>query len=301
MDREIRKVSNEMTDNMRVTTIIERPVGEPLGKRRPGLCVSIYEPDFRMRAGVPRRDWIYYSGFIVITLQLGIAAIPLAINGDWGILLITAVGTLLSLILGGQPQWRKEKWRCRHDSSKTLVLTRGNGHRHAIVIIGNGRGLDLEDMAADLRYTAPPSLITRLQLLVLCIFWGALLITASGKEANTWYLIAVGALGTLYNLAIATFPRRPSAFGIHLNFKRVFARSKVMETLLEVEENLPHVGRSLLHIFFPGELREGEVAIWAELEKKAKGHMSQRATVEKDDGTRREELWRLANQSLTPV
>jgi len=33
-------------------------------------------------------------------------------------------------------------------SNKTVILIRGNGSQHAIMILGDGKGLDLEDFAA---------------------------------------------------------------------------------------------------------------------------------------------------------
>lgn len=83
----------------------------------------------------------------MVFIQLAVAATPIATSGDWDILMITVGGTALALIVGSLPQWRNEKWPCRHSSQNTYILTRGNGAQHAIVILGNGRGLNLEDLA----------------------------------------------------------------------------------------------------------------------------------------------------------
>jgi hypothetical protein len=52
------------------------------------------------------RDWVWYLGLFVLPIQLGVAAIPCALNGNWAILMITGAGTLLALITGALPQWR---------------------------------------------------------------------------------------------------------------------------------------------------------------------------------------------------
>jgi hypothetical protein len=67
--------------------------------------------------------------------------------GDWGILTITAAGTLLALLTTAIPQWRVEKYACRRRSKK-IAITTGNGSRNIIVILGEGKTIDLEDLAA---------------------------------------------------------------------------------------------------------------------------------------------------------
>lgn len=114
-----------------------------------GLSVTIFEAVPEADVGILQHvDWIWWMGLVVIALQLGIAALPYKLNGDWGILLITASGILLALTTGILPQWSFEKWACRHKTNKVICITGGNGTRHAMIIIGNGIGLDLEDLAA---------------------------------------------------------------------------------------------------------------------------------------------------------
>lgn len=76
--------------------------------RRAGLVVSIYRPSTTLEAGVARQDMVYWSGIATMLLQLGVAAIPCGISKNWGILLITAAGTTLSLLTGLLPQWKGE-------------------------------------------------------------------------------------------------------------------------------------------------------------------------------------------------
>jgi hypothetical protein len=233
---------------------------------RIGLCVSVYEPDFTLQAGFPTRDRSLYFGLIAILVQLGIASIPFGIYGDWSILLLTAAGNALALLTTSLPEWRREKLACRRNSRRTSVLTTAGG-QHAIVVLRNGRGLDLQDLA--MATVGPVTLLTKFIILTLAVFWVALLITASNEGVGTWYLMAVGAIGTIHNWYAGNVARNPSAIGIHLRLKEVIGRVKVMDTLYEVEERFPRLGKSMLQIYFPGNLREEEAVRWKELEERA--------------------------------
>ena len=239
---------------------------------RVGLCVSIYEAGFNSEAGRPALDFLFYSGIGTTLVQLGIAAIPVGIYGDWSIIMITAIGTALSYATGSLPQWKNEKWACRRHSRKTVILTKGNGAQHAIVIFGNGHGLDLEDLAAPNDLPRKSLDMTSVALVVFAFLWSALLITVAGKKENVWYLVAVCGLGTLQNVFVANFRRHPSAYGIHLNFVEIIARPKVMDTLVLVEEKYANVGRSMLEVFFPGNLRPNEQDKWDELRQRAEAY-----------------------------
>jgi hypothetical protein len=234
---------------------------------RIGLCVSVYEPDFTLQAGRPTRDLLFYNGIFSIIIQLGISSIPWAIYGDWSVFLLTAAGISLALCTAALPEWRQEKSACRHNSKGTYILTTAGG-QHAIVILGNGRGLNLQDLAMGAMFQV--TWMTRLTMLTLTIFWVALLITASNEKVGIWYLMAVEAVGTVNNWYVGNAVRSPSAFGIHLRLKEVIGRGKVMDTLYEVEERFPRLGKSMLQTFFPGDLREDEVKRWQNLENSAK-------------------------------
>jgi hypothetical protein len=101
----------------------------------------------KLVAGKP--DWgkLQMVGLVTIVVQLGVAAIPFGLYGDWGVFMITVVGTILALLTGVLPQWSAEKFACRPKSKKNIAITKGNGARHVIVILGMGVGLDLEDLA----------------------------------------------------------------------------------------------------------------------------------------------------------
>ncbi len=271
MDPAVRTRLERMLDErqhyMRLKTRKGTKVPRP---RQTGLCISIYEPSKAKTAGEPAHDLVYWSGLGVAFLQLVTAAIPIAISGEWTILMITIGGTALALITGSLPQWRDEKWACRRSSQNTYVLTQGNGAQHAMVILGNGRGLNLEDLAVagQIKFASSDA-VTRACLAGISALWVSLLITAAGVKTNTWFLLAVGGIGIVQNVLVAGWRRNPSALGVHLEFREVIGEMTAMDALIALEANYPNVGRSLLPIFFPGELLPEEEARWDALKAKA--------------------------------
>ncbi|KAI9728109.1 MAG: hypothetical protein M1834_007825 [Cirrosporium novae-zelandiae] len=227
---------------------------------RAGLCVAIFEwvSDTEAEPGVPSHDWVWWSGFAVVAIQLAIAAIPCALFHDWGVLLITVCGSLLAFATGALPQWRQEKWACRTNDT-TVALTRGNGSQHAIIIEGSPYGFNLEDLATG---EAPDVPHTRVFTCILAVLWFALLITSTGLQNSTWYLLAVGAIGMMQNLIVAGAPRRPEASGLHIQFKEVIAAKKVMHALMDLESSYKGFGEALRAEFFPGNLWEWEKQWW---------------------------------------
>ncbi|EXJ85896.1 hypothetical protein A1O1_06265 [Capronia coronata CBS 617.96] len=239
-----------------------------------GLCISIYNAGQAVK-GYPGYDLVYWMGFATTVVQLGIAAIPCAIFGDWGILLVTVAGILLSFATGSLPQWCKEKWACRQRSSKNIILTRGNGSQHAIVVLGNGKGFDLEDLAAgQTNVDVSASWGTRIVMSILATLWILLLLTAAGLKRNTWFLLAIGGVGIVQNVFVAGYRRFPEAYGIPLTLEDVIGSHKVMDALFAVEEKYPHLGASMRDTFFPGKLRPDEERRWQHLavEANAKAH-----------------------------
>lgn len=236
-----------------------------------GLCVSVYEPSKSKIAGRPsHKNLVYWSGLVVATVQVGIAAIPYSFFDDWSILIITIWGTILAFVTGGLPQWKREKWACRRKSNSAYILTGGNGTQHAILILGNGHGLNLEDLAVRGQTIYRSSnIMTRLCLSVISIMWIGLMVTAAGVTQHTWYLLAVGSIGILENVFVASWRRNPSALGVHLDFRAVFGEMTTMDSLLALEAKHTGAGRSLLPIFFPGELRPEETGRWNDLKEQA--------------------------------
>ncbi|KAH7304229.1 hypothetical protein B0I35DRAFT_414522 [Stachybotrys elegans] len=235
--------------------------------KQAGLCVSVYEAG-QARPGMPGYDVAYWLGFTITALQLGIAAVPCALYGDWGIILVTAAGILLSFAMGSLSQWKKEKWACRTGCKKDAILTKGNGSQHVILVLASGKGLDLEDLATgQTNVDVNATLTTRIVVLGLAMMWTMLLITAAGIESHTWYLLAVGAVGIVQNVFVAGKKRRPEAFGAPLIFVEVVGEVKVMDTLVAVEKKYPYAGFSMRDTFFPGgKLRDAEKEVWGALE-----------------------------------
>ncbi|KAJ5982710.1 hypothetical protein N7451_012810 [Penicillium sp. IBT 35674x] len=222
---------------------------EPERPRKAGLCVSIYRAQEAVK-NCPGYDTPYITGILTTIVQLGVAAIPYGLYGDWAIFLVTAAGILLSFSLGALSQWSKE-------------------NQHAIVIQGNAVGLDLEDLSVNNPGTSA-SFKTMWAIITLGALWVILLITAAGIQVNTWFLLAVGGIGILQNMFAAGVSRAPKAFGIPLEFVEVIGEWKVMDALFKVEESYPCLGKSLLPIFFPGELNEQEQARWKSFDHIAK-------------------------------
>jgi hypothetical protein len=225
------------------------------------------------KAGVPRPDFVWYVGVAVICLQFIIATIPTYVHGEYSILILTSIGTVLALSQASLPQWRLEKWSCRDNRfSKVTCLTQGNGSRRVIVIFSErGAGLDLEDLASPrtgkLKWTKPITLF-------FCICWLALLLTATGLENYTWYLFGISALGMAHNVLTVAVKREPEAFGLHLQ-KEMFIcpggpdkiPNKVMAVIQATEKYVPghRIGASLLDIFFPGGLHPKEIE-WRDIQ-----------------------------------
>ncbi|KAK8038603.1 hypothetical protein PG993_007014 [Apiospora rasikravindrae] len=213
-----------------------------LCRRRTGLCVSVFEASPDKEAGVPDRDLLWYSGYAVAALQLGVSAIPWALYGVWQEFAVTALGTALSFLTASLQHWTQERWACDKESTKTFVLTRGNGTQHAIVIVGAGRGLDLEDLAISSE-GVPGKRSTPILYSGLAVLWCVLLITVCGIKNRTWCLLGVGTIGMMHTIIIAGAPRQPGLFGIHLTYKDVLREIDDQDVL-------------------PGDLREDEQLWW---------------------------------------
>ncbi|KAK5100976.1 hypothetical protein LTS08_004582 [Lithohypha guttulata] len=223
------------TEKERAARLGESP---PVQSTQAGLAVTIFEPPSRLAQGLPSRDRVYWTGIATVILQLGVAAIP------WGL------------------------FATRRDTKKSFALTEGNGSQHVIIIIGNGRGLDLQDLASNVTIDQGHYLSLALAF-GMVLLWTALLITTSGMKSHTWYLLAVGGIGMLQNIYVAGARRKPDAYGLRLDFLECLRQVKVMDTLYELEEKYPYAGDSLLPVFFPGQLREVEIRKWEELKRTA--------------------------------
>ncbi|KAF2195114.1 hypothetical protein K469DRAFT_648722 [Zopfia rhizophila CBS 207.26] len=242
-----------------------------------GLVVSFwkFDPDKKKRLQKPGRDVLFWSGIVVIILQLGISAIPLGIYGNWGVFLVTASAILLCLLTGCQRQWYREKWACRQiepGKKRTYIMTRGNGAQHAIVIECDGCGLNLEDLCTGFNNLDSPSIskTTRLAMVGLGVLWVILLITSSALTDQSWFLITVGGIGMLQNMFVAGWSRKPEALGLPLKYTTVIGSPKVSAAIIEVERAFPTVGRALVGTFFPGGLFPSEEKELGAIEAEAK-------------------------------
>jgi hypothetical protein len=60
-------------------------------------------------AGIPDKDWVYYSGVAAIIAQSIISVLPVIFSQNWLVFIITMCGILLALVGSALPQWRTEK------------------------------------------------------------------------------------------------------------------------------------------------------------------------------------------------
>ena len=245
-------------------------------RKRPkaSLCISVWEPRLGARPKVPKRDWVWWSGYVVLLVQLSLAAVAWGVWGDWPIFAITLGGSVLAFITASLPQWRRERWACRSETKKSFVICRGNGAQHALVIYGNGSGLDLEDLASTGEGSSTEP-YTRFTMAALTAAWIVLLIAVIGAKHQTWFLVGIGAIGMMHTVFVAGKSRSPSAFGIHLSYREYILGDNVMASLKQTEGKYPGIGRSLKAVFFPGDLKnQEEVDFWQEMKRTEKERKS---------------------------
>ena len=233
--------------------------------------------------------WLHLYGALVMALQLFVDAIPIILNGEWDILFITSVGTLLALVVGALPQWTAEKLPNNQASNKVYALTTGNGSRDIVVIKGAGRCLDLEELAIAesprngtpwakvAGLTTPVSrsgddippgkspcelrkarmigkfprgfFITRLVCILQSFLWLLLLINVASVKTDTWFLLAVEFIGMFQNAIIAAMERPPKSRNLPLRLIDLIVTHQC--------------SRPLLREFFPSVLRPDEEQWWA--------------------------------------
>ena len=122
----------------------------------------------------------------------------------------------------------------------------------------------MEDLATGFENLNVPSITRPAQLatVVIGILWVVLLITSLAITHSAWFLIAVEGIGTIQNMFVAGWQRKPEALGVPLDFIDVVGDVNVMNTLMEVEKRYEKLGKSMLKTFFPGDLREDEKRQW---------------------------------------
>ncbi|KAL9607300.1 MAG: hypothetical protein Q9167_007776 [Letrouitia subvulpina] len=179
------------------------------------LRIDIFDTEDSSR---PEIDWIWVFGWFTIVAQLGLSISPWIKWGDWGIFLVTASGTAFALITGSLRQWNAEKWAGRRlnnkkGKTKTVCLTRGNGHKNVMILSGTGTAWDLESLATATSDSMPD---TPWLLGGLAFLWTCLLITVSGLKQNTWFLIGIGIIGMIQNIVAGNAKRPPGTLKIKL-------------------------------------------------------------------------------------
>lgn len=229
--------------------------------------------------GRPGGDMTWWSFVLFIPLQLGIAAIPVALpRRNWTILMVTIIGIILATLTSSLPQWADEKFQCRKNTNQCYVITRGNGHQHIFVIKnGNvvndknesskeeGIGLNLEDLAVPSPAT---TLVTRVSTILLAICWVFFLITVGGLKKDAWFLLGVGGLGMVHNVFVASRKRSPKGNGVPLEkcgrIPKTRGEASTMDILKSGENELAGLGILLLHVFFPGNMNQEESMYWTD-------------------------------------
>ncbi|KEY74741.1 hypothetical protein S7711_10959 [Stachybotrys chartarum IBT 7711] len=242
---------------------------------------------------------IHYVGFIFVAAQLALALVPIVLYEDWSVMLITGAGTALVQLTGALPQWRVEKLPNRQNSSNDFPLTSDNGSNDIIVILGLGRCLNLEEMAAsasprngrpwekldwfstrkeytvndpkeatrsirEARYFCGFPLgfwITRVACSVFVLLWLVLLINIAAAVSNSWYLLGVGAIGMFQNAWLAAAERPPEHQNLPLDLIDIIRTRKVMDGLMDLEVTYGKA-RPLLEEFFLGKLKAKELKWW---------------------------------------
>ncbi|KAK8033841.1 hypothetical protein PG991_003239 [Apiospora marii] len=258
------------------------------------IRITIYDVKPQKRPYHFRYTRLHIFGALTVLVQLVIAAIPtiLTQGEEWGILFVTATGTVLAILTGRLPQWKAEKLPNGFNSSETYALTAGNGSRDIIIIQGMGHCMKLEEFAAHespafgtpwlkfRRFTANerqnshPKMaqeiwgmpkgffITTCSTLFLAACWLMVFITIPGLEGHTWALILVGGLGLLHNTVVAGLRRKPKERNLPLVFLDSILTRKVMDGLMDLEVSYPGCGAPLVREFIPGEMSADERQWW---------------------------------------
>lgn len=267
-----------------------------------GIRISIYRALGR-ELGQETKNLSTERLWVLVTLlQIGISAIPLGLDGEWGVFLVTCSGIAASFLAGALPQWRIEKVPIKRQSRSHIALTSGNASRDIMIIFGAGQALDLEELSAgesprcdriweSIRLFSDPVKpqgdklstysdnkrrrktkmynglpvglwFTRIATFCQVVFWLALLITVAGLKSHSWYLVAVGSVGMLQNAMLAAAARRPDRRGLPLECVDIIMTNKVMDGLMDLEATISGAGQLLRYEFFPGALREDEESWW---------------------------------------
>jgi hypothetical protein len=167
---------------------------------REALRVTVFEVDPRHVPGRTTPDWVFYLGFTAIFVQLGLAVIPWALSRNYLPFVVTISGTALTLLTSALPQWGNKKYARYRTGGWTVGITRGNGNRHVMLILGKDHGcpvgLDLEIMAGRTS-SVGPSLLTRICMTIFAALSVVLLITVAGMKEDKWCTYTIPQVNTI--------------------------------------------------------------------------------------------------------
>ncbi|KAH9895634.1 hypothetical protein C8Q73DRAFT_688817 [Cubamyces lactineus] len=243
---------------------------------RGGLSVTFLTTS--QRPGTPSFDGLSYAAIAVAAGQLSLAAIlPVIGQSSANVFNITLAGTLLSnaashLLRRHQLKQILSAREIPEKRRDITCITSGNGSAEAVVIISEGGGVRIEDLAAGRANNL--GLGSTLAAATLILLWTIFLLALTTLEpVDAWWMLVQCGMGTAYTVFAARQWRGPAALGFKFAEKRVVRADKVMATLMKAEEIEPGVGSTLLPIYFPGPLRPDEELWWAERKQAPKAAM----------------------------
>ncbi|KAI0367089.1 hypothetical protein BV20DRAFT_970961 [Pilatotrama ljubarskyi] len=223
------------------------------------------------RPGAPAKDAISYAAIAAITIQLvGAGILPILGVASQRVFAVTAAGILLSTAAGTVLRRQQQKELCsardvHPDRREVACITSGNGSADAVVIVSEGGGVRIEDLAAG--RAGGLGFAPTLGVGVLLALWTIVLLALTTLErSDAWSMLALSGVGAAYTAYAARKWRSSAALGFNFSgeTKKVVRADKVMEVLMKAEEIETGVGSALLPIFFPGQLRVEEELWWAE-------------------------------------
>ncbi|KAI0354541.1 hypothetical protein OH77DRAFT_507938 [Trametes cingulata] len=223
------------------------------------------------RPGTAANDAVSYAVIAATAIQLvGAGILPILGAASERVFTITAAGTLLSTAAGAILRRQHQKALhsardVRPERREVACITSGNGSADAVVVVSEGGGLRIEDLAAGRATSLGPG--ATICIGVLLVLWTILLLALTTLDrSDAWSVLALSGVGTAYTAFAARKWRSCAALGFRLSEerKKVVRADKVMEVLMKAEELETGVGSALLPIFFPGQLRPEEELWWAE-------------------------------------